>query len=186
METERAYAMAKELGRKDGLLVGVSAAGAVATSLQIAEQEARAGREQSSSPSSAIPRQVSQRALLAGGVTAMLKLSYADYQALRAHGEETYPHEVLRRSAGQRRADGIRSAALCAPQYPQRPRPRPLQHRPGRAHPHPARGSGLGLDIVGFYHSHPDVRRSGRRRTSTSPLVGCSYIITRVDKPARR
>jgi S-sulfo-L-cysteine synthase (O-acetyl-L-serine-dependent) len=45
METERAYKMAKELGRHDGLLVGVSAAGAVATSLQIAEQEARAGRE---------------------------------------------------------------------------------------------------------------------------------------------
>jgi cysteine synthase B len=45
METERAYAVAKELGRKDGLLVGVSAAGAVAASLQIAEQEARAGRE---------------------------------------------------------------------------------------------------------------------------------------------
>jgi S-sulfo-L-cysteine synthase (O-acetyl-L-serine-dependent) len=45
METERAYAMAKDLGRHDGLLVGVSAAGAVATSLQIAEQEARAGRE---------------------------------------------------------------------------------------------------------------------------------------------
>jgi cysteine synthase B len=45
METERAYAMAKGLGRHDGLLVGVSAAGAVATSLQIAEQEAKAGRE---------------------------------------------------------------------------------------------------------------------------------------------
>jgi cysteine synthase B len=45
METERAYKMAKELGRHDGLLVGVSAAGAVATSLQIAEDEARAGRE---------------------------------------------------------------------------------------------------------------------------------------------
>jgi cysteine synthase B len=45
METERAYKMAKELGRQDGLLVGVSAAGAVATSLQIAEEEARAGRE---------------------------------------------------------------------------------------------------------------------------------------------
>src|SRR5271168_4431070 len=39
METERAYAMAKDLGRHDGLLVGVSAAGAVATSVQIAEQE---------------------------------------------------------------------------------------------------------------------------------------------------
>jgi len=45
METERAYAMAKELGRNDGLLVGVSAAGAVAAALEIAEQEARAGRE---------------------------------------------------------------------------------------------------------------------------------------------
>jgi cysteine synthase B len=45
METERAYEMARELGRKDGLLVGVSAAGAVAASLQIAEQEAQAGRE---------------------------------------------------------------------------------------------------------------------------------------------
>jgi cysteine synthase B len=45
METERAYDMARELGRKDGLLVGVSAAGAVATSLQIAEEEAAAGRE---------------------------------------------------------------------------------------------------------------------------------------------
>jgi cysteine synthase B len=45
METERAYEMARELGRKDGLLVGVSAAGAVATSLQIAEREAKAGRE---------------------------------------------------------------------------------------------------------------------------------------------
>lgn len=45
METESAYGMAKELGRRDGLLVGVSAAGAVAASLQIAEQEASAGRE---------------------------------------------------------------------------------------------------------------------------------------------
>jgi cysteine synthase B len=45
METERAYAMAKQLGRHSGLLVGVSAAGAVATSLHIAEREAKAGRE---------------------------------------------------------------------------------------------------------------------------------------------
>lgn len=45
METERAYAMARELGKGHGLLVGVSAAGAVATSLDIAEQEARAGRD---------------------------------------------------------------------------------------------------------------------------------------------
>jgi cysteine synthase B len=45
MPTERAYIMAKRLGKTQGLLVGVSAAGAVATSLDIAEEEARAGRE---------------------------------------------------------------------------------------------------------------------------------------------
>ncbi len=45
MPTERAYIMAKRLGKMQGLLVGVSAAGAVAASLDIAEEEARAGRE---------------------------------------------------------------------------------------------------------------------------------------------
>ncbi|MGA7157298.1 MAG: cysteine synthase family protein [Acidobacteriaceae bacterium] len=45
MPTERAYIMAKRLGKMQGLLVGVSAAGAVAASLDIAEAEARAHRE---------------------------------------------------------------------------------------------------------------------------------------------
>ncbi len=45
METERAYAMAKRLARTEGLLVGISAAAAVQASLDVAEHEARAGRE---------------------------------------------------------------------------------------------------------------------------------------------
>jgi len=45
METERAYAMAKRLAKTEGLLVGVSAAAAVATALQVGEREAKAGRE---------------------------------------------------------------------------------------------------------------------------------------------
>ena len=45
METETAYRMAKRLARESGLLVGVSAAAAVATSLRVAEREAAAGRE---------------------------------------------------------------------------------------------------------------------------------------------
>jgi cysteine synthase B len=45
MPTERAYLMAKRLGKTQGLLVGVSAAAAVAASLDIAEAEARAHRE---------------------------------------------------------------------------------------------------------------------------------------------
>jgi cysteine synthase B len=45
METEAAYVMAKRLGRTEGLLVGVSAAAAVATCLRIAEEEAATGKE---------------------------------------------------------------------------------------------------------------------------------------------
>jgi S-sulfo-L-cysteine synthase (O-acetyl-L-serine-dependent) len=43
--TEGAYEMAKYLGRKEGLLVGISAAAAVAASLRIAEEESAAGRK---------------------------------------------------------------------------------------------------------------------------------------------
>jgi len=45
METERAYAMAKHLGRTMGLLVGVSAAAATVTALDVAREESAAGRE---------------------------------------------------------------------------------------------------------------------------------------------
>ncbi|WP_353071936.1 PLP-dependent cysteine synthase family protein [Tunturiibacter gelidoferens] len=43
--TETAYDMAKNLARNQGLLIGISAAAAVAACLQIGEQEASAGRE---------------------------------------------------------------------------------------------------------------------------------------------
>ena len=45
METEAAYTMAKRLGRVEGLLVGVSAAGATAAGLHIAKEEYAHGRE---------------------------------------------------------------------------------------------------------------------------------------------
>ena len=45
IETEAAYAMARRLAREEGLLVGISAAAAVVASLQVAREEAAAGRE---------------------------------------------------------------------------------------------------------------------------------------------
>jgi len=44
VETEAAYAMARQLAREQGLLVGVSAAAAITASLQVAREEAAAGR----------------------------------------------------------------------------------------------------------------------------------------------
>jgi len=45
MDSEVAYSICRTLGRKHGLLVGISSGAAVAAALQVAEQEARAGRE---------------------------------------------------------------------------------------------------------------------------------------------
>jgi cysteine synthase B len=45
VETEAAYAMAKRLAREEGILVGISAAAAVAASLRIAEEEAAKGKD---------------------------------------------------------------------------------------------------------------------------------------------
>src|ERR1017187_9038727 len=45
VETEAAYAMAKQLARQEGLLVGISAAAAVVASLKIAAEESSAGRQ---------------------------------------------------------------------------------------------------------------------------------------------
>jgi cysteine synthase B len=44
VETEAGYAMAKQLAREEGLMAGISAAAAVAASLQIAREEAANGR----------------------------------------------------------------------------------------------------------------------------------------------
>ena len=44
VETEAAYAMAKRLAREEGLLVGISSAAAVVASLDVAREEAAAGR----------------------------------------------------------------------------------------------------------------------------------------------
>ena len=41
---------------------------------------------------------------------------------------------------------------------------------------------GLGFDIVGFYHSHPDCPAEWSKTDfDEAHWVGCSYIITRVD-----
>jgi len=44
VKTEAAYAMAKQLARDEGLLAGISAAAAVVACVQIAHEEAGAGR----------------------------------------------------------------------------------------------------------------------------------------------
>ena len=114
----------------------------------------------------------------------MLKLSYADYQALRAHGEETYPHECCGVLLGNAMPEGNQVRRIV----------RAGNTRSDRAHDRyniapeeliriQREARGLGLDIVGFYHSHPDCPAQWSKTDfDEAHWVGCSYIITRVDK----
>ena len=112
----------------------------------------------------------------------MLHLSYSDYAALRMHGEETYPHEccgvLLGRSApdgnrvreivraGNTRTDSAHNRYNIAPEELIK-----IQRQARK----------LGLDIVGFYHSHPDCPAQWSQTDfAEAHWVGCSYIITEI------
>ncbi len=117
----------------------------------------------------------------------MLKLSKAEYAALRQHGEETYPHECCGVLLGQFRDDGSKTVSRIArcgntrsdsPQNRYNIDPRELIRiqREGRER---------GEDIVGFYHSHPDhPAHWSATDLAEAHWFGCSYVITSVDKGA--
>ena len=92
---------------------------------------------------------------------------------------------VLRRAAGHgRRPTATMSARSSAPATP----------APIRAHNRyniapeelikiQRQARKLGLDIVGFYHSHPDhPAQWSQTDFAEAHWVGCSYVITRVDR----
>jgi proteasome lid subunit RPN8/RPN11 len=114
----------------------------------------------------------------------MLTIRQSELEALRRHGEETYPDEccgvmlgrivedervveaVVR--AGNTRSDSPHNRYNIAPQELVRIQ-REARER--------------GLDIVGFYHSHPDHPALwSQTDLAEAHWIGCSYIITSVDK----
>ena len=122
----------------------------------------------------------------------MLRLSQQIYDALRQHGEETYPHEccgvLLGRfleengrpvnaveaavRAGNTRTDSAHNRYNIAPQELVK-----IQ-RIGRER---------GLEIVGFYHSHPDhPAQWSPTDFAEAHWIGCSYVITAVEEGAAR
>jgi proteasome lid subunit RPN8/RPN11 len=114
----------------------------------------------------------------------MLSIQYPEYVALRAHGEETYPHEccgvllgkntpegntvhqIVR--AGNTRTDSAHNRYNIAPQELVK-----IQRQ----------ARSLGLDIVGFYHSHPDhPAQWSPTDFAEAHWIGCSYVITSVER----
>ncbi len=114
----------------------------------------------------------------------MLKISDAIHRQLRRHGEETYPHECCGVLLGHT-LDGANEVETAV---------RAGNTRTDSAHnryhiaPHELvkiqrQAREQDLDIVGFYHSHPDhPARWSQTDFQEAHWLGCSYVITSVDK----
>jgi len=112
----------------------------------------------------------------------VLKLSFAGYGALRAHGEETYPHECCGVLLGNATLDGnlVREIVRAGNTRTDSAHNR-YNIAPEELVKIQRRGRKLGLDIVGFYHSHPDhPAQWSPTDFAEAHWVGCSYVITAV------
>ncbi len=106
------------------------------------------------------------------------------YAAIRAHGEQTYPNECcgimlgkaigddlevwMLIKAGNTRTDSAHNRYHIAPQE------LIAAQREGRK---------KGLDILGFYHSHPDhPAQWSPTDFAEAHWFGCAYVITAVEK----
>jgi len=75
-----------------------------------------------------------------------------DY-AIRAHGQETYPHECCGALVGR---DGHVSAVVALPNTTEEGPRRRFLVRPSDYREAERRATEIGAELLGFYHSHPD------------------------------
>ena len=115
----------------------------------------------------------------------MLKFRQSDYNEIRRHGEDTYPHEccgVLLGVIGDDTTREVRATVRCgnpridSPQNRYNIDPRELVRVQREARERE-------LDVIGFYHSHPDhPARWSIIDFHEAHWIGCSYVITSVEK----
>src|ERR1700681_3533399 len=114
----------------------------------------------------------------------MLNLSQSDYQALRRHGEETYPHECCGVLLGRFADDGTKTVsriARCGNTREDSPHNR-YHIDPKELIRIQREGRERGEDIVGYYHSHPDhPAQPSKTDLADAHWPGYSYVITSVE-----
>lgn len=116
----------------------------------------------------------------------VLRIAAPVYHAIRAHGEETYPHECCGALLGHQTADGwriqssVKAGNTRTDSAHNRYNISPLElvkiERDARQQ---------GLSIGGFYHSHPDhPAQWSPTDFADAHWIGCSYVITAVERGA--
>src|SRR5215510_3559817 len=74
-------------------------------------------------------------------------------RSIRAHGQETYPHECCGALVGK---DGIVTTVVALPNTTEEGPRRRFLVRPSDYREAERRATELGVELLGFYHSHPD------------------------------
>ena len=112
----------------------------------------------------------------------VLQMPKSIYDAIRSHGEGTYPHECCGVLLGHSTAEGweVTSAVRAGNTR--------TDSAHNRYHIAPVElvkiqreATKQGLDIAGFYHSHPDhPAQWSPTDFAEAHWIGCSYVITEV------
>ncbi len=121
------------------------------------------------------------RPLLRGSMS-VLQLTRAVYDAIRAHGEETYPRECCGALLGTPAADGWRIEASVKARNTRTDSARNRYSiAPAELVKIEREARGRGLSIGGFYHSHPDHPAEwSQADLAEAHWIGCSYVIVAV------
>ena len=123
--------------------------------------------------------------------TSALRITEDNLRALRAHGEQTYPNECCGVLLGKNLPSEIRGvSAINHVQQIVRAGNTRTDSAHNRYNIAPQelvkiqrQGRERGLDIVGFYHSHPDhPAQWSKTDLAEAHWIGCSYVITAVEK----
>lgn len=112
----------------------------------------------------------------------MLRMTKTVYDQIRAHGEETYPHECCGALLGRTAGDGwwIEAAVKAGNTRTDSAHNR-YQIAPVELVRIEREARQQGLSIGGFYHSHPDhPAQWSQTDFAEAHWLGCSYVITAV------
>jgi proteasome lid subunit RPN8/RPN11 len=112
----------------------------------------------------------------------VLQLTKAVYDAIRAHGEQTYPHECCGALLGKPAPEGWQiQASVKAGNTRTDSAHNRYNIAPGELVKIEREARSAGLSIGGFYHSHPDhPAQWSPTDFAEAHWLGCSYVITAV------
>jgi len=112
----------------------------------------------------------------------VLQMPKSIFDNIRSHGEETYPHECCGVLLGHSTAEGWQVASAVRAGNTRTDSAHNRYHiAPVELVKIQREAAKQGLDIAGFYHSHPDhPAQWSPTDFAEAHWIGCSYVITQV------